>query len=130
MPFSAWTTDESNPVMLASTGLNKIELRLPPGANQTSVLNLRVDIQDTLLAVTRCQLDSVYVGNDREELIAIVDGTQLLNDSSNDTDPIRVQLEDPDPNIRSQVLTSLSKLLNDLNDEIIENSIHSDDFLI
>lgn len=76
--------------------------------------------------MTQYKLGSVHVRTDREELFAIIDGTQLLNDSSNDTDPIRVLLSDPDRSIQSQILTTLSKLMNNLDDENIENSIHSD----
>lgn len=115
--------------MLTSTGLDTIELRLPPSPNETYPLNIRVHIQDKLGAVTTCRLGSVYVQTDREEMFAIIDGTQLLNDSSNDTDLIRVLLSDPDRNIQSQILTSLSKLMNDLDDANIQNSIHSNHLL-
>lgn len=115
--------------MLASTGVESIVLRLPMGDNQTYLLHLSVYIQDNRDAIKRYKLGSVRVEPDFQELDSIIEGVHLLNDTTNDTDLVRAQLADLDPNIQSQVLTSLLTLMNAINAEMIETSIQSSCFI-
>ena len=116
--------------MLTSTGSNTIELYLPPGANQTFQLNLRVQIRDTLRAVTRYELGSVFVQPDKEGLSAIADDTFWQDNNGSGIDSFRAKLTESEWGVRSQILMSLSKLMNDLNDKLIQTAIHGDHFFL
>lgn len=118
-------------MILSSTGSNLIKLRLPVGHNQTGLLFLRIQIQDTLNAVRIFDLKPIQVKADRDEIVSLIDEIQLFNDTtSNDTDPILFGLKNEDLNIQGQILTSYSQLINDLNKEILVNAVESILFLI
>lgn len=121
----AWMENSSEPIMLASTGIDRMLIRLPAGANETGMLFLRVNIRDRLCAVRHYDLNPVQVKNDFETILSIIEGIDLFNDTLNDTDPIRFRLHNLDPNIQGQALVSFSRMMNDLNKRMIEKATES-----
>lgn len=110
-------------MMLGSTAETTMELHLPAGDDNASLVHVVVHIQDTLQCVKRYNLTPVVVRADKIEIDGLI--SELLFDinTTNETNGLLEQLTNPDQNIQTQALISWSKILNIIDEEIIENAI-------
>ena len=115
-------------MMLASTGGTQTLLRLPAGDLTNSSLYLVAHIRDTLNCVTELQMGSVTVHQERAEIYALIEGLyeSLSGETNvNDTEEIRQRLFDPDLNTQGQTFISYSRLMNDIDDELVQTAVQS-----
>jgi len=113
-------------MMLASTTSSLYGLRLPAGTGNSSLVNVIVHIRDTLGAVREYNLPSVVVKSDTEQintLLNILEHMKSNKESGNNT--IIGLLSSDDPNVVGQALTSVSQVINEMNNHTLENTIAS-----
>ena len=101
-----------------------MQLYLPPSIDSTSTLHLLVHIRDGFDCVQQFILPTVTVHHNRsavEQFVHILQQSKIdLND-----DPILHLLNNGDKNIVGQMITSLSQLFNQINNQTIETAIQS-----
>lgn len=121
----AWTTDRSNPMMLASSSSSQISLRLPAGDTETSLINIIVQIRDLLYCVTVFDIYSVLIQPDLAVTDALINVIGQANTESIDSNPVIQLLAGGDSNTVGQVLTSLSQVFNELNQQSVDTAVQS-----
>jgi hypothetical protein len=111
-----WTTNPSDRVMLAFSWESEIQLVLPSTNDNTSLLNIVAYISDTYDCVTEFNMSSVLVEAD----LSAIDSLQ------NSTNNAFIQmLASGNQNRISQVITSISQQLNQINNLAIETAVGS-----
>jgi hypothetical protein len=111
-----WTTNPSDQVMLAFSSESDIQLVLPSTNDNTSLLNIVAYISDTYDCVTEFNMSSVLVEAD----LSAIDSLQ------NSTNNAFIQmLASGNQNRISQVITSISQQLNQINNLAIETAVGS-----
>ncbi len=113
-------------MMLAHTTESIIKLRLPASIDQTTTLNIVAQIRDTFDLVTEFNLTPVTVVPD---FIAIRNLINVLQKTDNDLsgDLLIQLLTNGDQNTIGQIITSLSEVFYEMNDETIKNAALSKD---
>ncbi len=123
--IEAWTTDSSEQVMLASTIVSSSQLRLPPGSDNMSSVNMVVHIRDMLNGVTQFDMQSVVVVPDVAGISTLVNVLQQSSTATINTNPIIQLLADGNQNTVGQVITSLSQVFNEMNSRNVETAVAS-----
>ncbi len=114
--LTGWTTNPSDRVMLAFSSESDIQLLLPSTNDNTSLLNIVAYISDTYNCVTEFNMSSVLVEQD----LSAIDSLQ------NSTNNALIQmLASGNQNRISQVITSLSQQLNQINNQAIGTAVAS-----
>ena len=120
----AWTTDRSQLLMTAFTFVSDIRIRLPPGDDITSIVNLVVYIRDTLGCVTEYNMTFVIVLTDTVAINDFIDSIQTSTNAANANPIVRI-LAGGNQNVIGQMIISLSQIFNKMNTENIDNAISS-----
>ena len=116
-------------MMIAFSMLSVLQVRLPAGDDQRSVVHLVVSIRDQLDCTTEYNLSSVIVTPDS---VGINDLINNIQSSSNEitNNPIVQLLASGNQNIVGQVITSLSQQFNKMNSESLDKAVSSKFHLI
>jgi hypothetical protein len=122
---TAWTTDSTEPVVIGSSIVSSSQLRLPAGDLNTSSVYIIVLIRDILNSVTEYYMQSVVVTPDMTNIMILIDMLQQSNIELINTNSIIQLISSGDQNIVAQVLTSLSQVLNEMNNQNIDMAISS-----
>ncbi|CAF1644087.1 unnamed protein product [Adineta ricciae] len=113
-----WKTNNLQKIIVAYSPESTFQVQLPPGDNQTSLLNIVIHIRDTLDCVTIVNMTQISVFINQNE---INDLQNLANLSNNN--PIVQLLWSGNQNIVGQIVNSVSQTLNQMNTESINNAI-------
>ena len=111
--------------MLASAMVAHFELRLPPGDNETSLLNMCVDIRDTRNSIVRYPLPTITITSNEDTVNEKVDQLQTPLHNASDINDILGLIINGGQFSLEQVLISLSQVINTINEHDIENAIQS-----
>lgn len=108
--------------MLAFSSLSTVEVRLPAGDDPTSRVHVVGFIRDILYCVAEVNLSSVVVTPDSEQIVDLI--TVLQNTGGNPTtNPIVQVLSSGNQNAIGQVITSASRMLNEINEQAVETAV-------
>jgi hypothetical protein len=110
--------------MIGFTSISNIQVRLPAGDGNRSVVNMIVYIRDTLGCITEYNITSVNVVPDTVGINNLINSLQISTNAANNN-PIIQLLASGNENIVGQVLTSLSQIFNTMNTQNLENAISS-----
>ena len=111
-------------MMVAFSAVPTIQLRLPAGDDNTSLIYLVASIRDTLDCVKQSNISSVTVLPDSEKMAHLIE--TLQNPSSDKTkDPLVQILSSGNQNTIGQVISSLSQQFNKINNQTVENAVAS-----
>jgi hypothetical protein len=113
--------------MIAFSVIPEFEVRLPSPNDNTSILNLFVQIRDTLECVTEFNITSVIVTADASGVNALIDALQS-SVSSLTSNPIVQLLSTGNQNTIGQIITSFSQQLNKINTGALESAVSSELF--
>jgi hypothetical protein len=125
--ISGYTIDISEKVIIAFSSISDFEVYLPAGNENTSFLNLIVQIRDTLDCITEYNLSTVIITADVESINELINALQNSESELTNNPFIRL-LSSGNQNIVSQLLTSLSQEFNKLNIENIQDAVSSKSF--
>lgn len=114
--------------MLASTLSSRIEVRLPAGDGQTSFINIIISIRDMLNCVIEYDLLSLIVLPDSATTLTLINDIQQTNIETINSNPVIQLLASGNQNTVGQVLTSVSQIFNEINQQSIETAVSSKDF--
>ncbi len=119
-----YATDRSEEIIIAFSSISEFEVRLPSGNDNTSILNLFVQISDILDCITEYNMTSVIVTSD---LLGINDLINTFENSPDSltTNPFIQLLASGNQNTVGQVLTSISQQFNKINSESLQNAVSS-----
>ncbi|CAF5195666.1 unnamed protein product, partial [Rotaria magnacalcarata] len=120
--FQSWTVDYTQQMILAYSPVSTVQLRLPTGADNTSLLHIVVRIRDTLHCITEYNLSSVIVVADSELIDSLVDNLQTSTTGLTNHPLVQV-LNSGNQNAISQVINSLSQEFNKINLESIQTIV-------
>ncbi len=120
----AWTNDPSQTMIIAFSPVPTFQVRLPAGDNQTSLLNLIINIQDTLACITVYNISSVSVTPDTVGMANLINDIQGPSGGVT-TNPIVQLLASGNQNIVGQVIASLSQQFNQMNSENLNTAVSS-----
>ena len=109
--------------MLASTPESTIQLRLPAGAAGISSISITIYISDTLNCVAQFNMSSVNVVPDLEATNTLIDVLQQSSVTDINSNPVIQLLASGNQNTIGQVLTSVSQVLNGLNQQSVEAAV-------
>ena len=112
-------------LMIAFSSLSSINLRLPAGAGNTSLIHLIVYIRDTLDCVTEYNLTSVVVVPDIEGVNDLINTFQASSTNALNNNPFVQTLTSGNQNAVAQTITSLSQVFNQMNSENLDQAISS-----
>lgn len=112
--------------MLAYSYQPPFALRLPTGNSNTSLVNIIVQVRDILNCVTEYTLRPVIVRSDAAEVTTLIDALQQTSVQTINNNPTIQLLASGNPNVVGQVLTSVSQVFNQINNENIDNAISSE----
>ena len=119
-----YSQNESNTNLVAFSSVSMFQVRLPAGSNTTSRLNLFVKIQDTLNSYIDFNLTPILVVQDTTIVNDFIDSFQ--NGTNISTNQLISQLlSTGDQNTVGQIITILSRELNQINNEQIQNAVTS-----
>ncbi len=119
-----WTNDPSQTMIIAFSPVPTFQVRLPAGDNQTSLLNLMINIQDTLACVTEYNISSVSVTPDTVGIANLINDIQGSSVGAT-TNPIVQLLASGNQNTVGQVIASLSQQFNQMNSENLNTAVSS-----
>ena len=128
--ISAWTTDRSKRAILASSVSSRMELRLPAGSGNDSLVNIIIEIRDTLNCITEFDLSSISVRIDTAITNELINILQQTNTQSINSNPVIQLLSSGNQNTIGQVLTSLSQIFNEINQQNLETTVQSQILLL
>ncbi|CAF1234712.1 unnamed protein product [Adineta steineri] len=118
----AWTTDVSLKVMIAFSTVSTFQVRLPSGDNQTSLLNIAVNIRDLLSCGVEANMSSISVIVDTTGINDLI--TNIQSSSGTMTNSLIVQLlSSGNQNVVGQVITAISQYSNQVNSESIDSAV-------
>ena len=120
----AWTTDPSKRMIIGFSPISIIQVRLPAGNDQTSLLHISASIRDTLDCITELNILSISVIPDSVGISNLVND---LQSSSNviTNNPIAQLLASGNQNTVGQIIISLSQEFNKMNSECIDKAVLS-----
>ena len=107
--------------MVAYSSASRIELRLPAGVDNTSTVEITIQIRDILNAITEYNLGSVIVVSDTAEIDNLFSALSQPNTGSLNTNPTVQLLSSGNPNVVGQVISAVSQILNDINTEQLQS---------
>ena len=111
-------------VMLAFSVISTLLIQLPAGDDNSTVLDLTVQIRDVLNCVTEYYMEPVIVIPDHTAIDALIDVLQNSKNGSTNN-PIVQALASGNQNTVGQVVTSLSQQFNKRNKQSLETAIAS-----
>ena len=111
--------------MVAFSSSPTIQLRLPAGTDNQSMVHIVGSIRDKLDAVTEYNLSSVVVTSDSEEVTSLVDSIRSSSTEMS-SNPLVQILSSGNQNKVGQVITSLSQQFNQINQQTQQNAIASE----
>ncbi len=111
-------------LIIAFTSISNIDIRLPAGNDNSSLVNLIVYIRDTLDCTTKYNMTSVNVVPDTVGINDLIDDLQVSTTAANNN-PIAQILAGGNQNIVGQVIISLSQIFNKMNTESLEKAVSS-----
>jgi hypothetical protein len=106
-------------MMLGFTTESIYQLLLPSSIDQSSTLHIIVQIRDTFGCVTEFHVPSVIVLPDYLAISKFIDALQEPNNNSNG-DSIVQLLGNSDQNTVGQIVTSISQVFDEMNNEMIQ----------
>ncbi|CAM4981739.1 unnamed protein product, partial [Rotaria socialis] len=112
--FQSWTIDYTQQMIIAYSSVSTVQVRLPAGADNTSLLHIVVRIRDTLNCITEYNLSSVIVLADSELINSLVNDLQTSTTNLSNHPLVQV-LNSGNQNAISQVINSLSQKFNQIN---------------
>ncbi len=110
--------------MIAFSSVSTIQIRLPAGNDNTSLLNIIIYIRDTLDCVTEFNVSSVVVVSDSEQINNLVVSIQSSSSGITNNPFIQI-LASGNQNTVNQVISSLSQDFNKINSQTVENAVAS-----
>lgn len=122
--LKGWTTNPAEKTILAFSSVPTITLRLPAGNNNQSEVHIVAYIRDTMDGVTEFNISSVIVMPDFEQINNLVDSLQ----KSSTNNSIIQALASGNQNVVGQVISSVSREFNRINNETVEKAIASKKF--
>jgi len=121
----AWTTDNSNQMILGFTTQSTFQLRLPAGDDNNSLLNMSVRVRDTLDCVTGYNVQTIMVMPDSTGIATLIDVVQQPGDEAN-SNPLVQLLASGNQNTVGQVLTSLSQVFATTSSQNVASAVASE----
>ncbi|CAF4886443.1 unnamed protein product, partial [Rotaria socialis] len=112
--IAGWTIDYTQQMIIAYSSVSTVQVRLPAGADNTSLLHIVVRIRDTLNCITEYNLSSVIVLADSELINSLVNDLQTSTTNLSNHPLVQV-LNSGNQNAISQVINSLSQKFNQIN---------------
>jgi hypothetical protein len=112
-------------MMLAFSFVPTIQVRLPAGTDNQSLVHLVGFVRDTLDCVTEFNLSSVVVVSDFTEIANLVDSLQSSS-SGIANNPLVQMLASRNQNTVGQVISSLSQAFNKINDQTVTSAVASE----
>jgi hypothetical protein len=109
-------------MIVAFSSVSDIQVRLPSGSDNTSLLNIIIYIRDKLDSSAEYNISSITVVSDAQGIIQLINILQNPTNSPSSNSIIQL-LAIENQNIVGQMITSLSQQLNKMNIESIENAI-------
>jgi hypothetical protein len=109
-------------MIVAFSSVSDIQVRLPSGSDNTSLLNIMIYIRDKLDSSAEYNISSITVVSDAQGIIQLINILQNPTNSPSSNSIIQL-LAIENQNIVGQMITSLSQQLNKMNIESIENAI-------
>jgi len=122
--IQGWTTNPAERTMLAFSSVPTIQVRLPAGNDQTTLLHIVAVIRDRLDCIAERNLSSVAVLSDSEGLANLV-ATFQNKKNTKINNPILQTLSSGNQNLIGQIITSVSLEFNKINNQTIESAISS-----
>lgn len=113
--------NKSDRMILGQSYESRTQLRLPSSIDPSTTFHLIVVIRDTFDLSTEFSLPSVNIHPDYVTISNFIDHFQTMDEN----DTIRRLLNNSDKNIVGQLITSISELFNEINEEIITVAIQS-----
>ncbi len=119
-----YTTDRSEQLIIGFSAMSEFEVRLPSRNDNTSILNLFIQIRDEFNCISEYNMTSVIVTLDLPSI------SDLINTLGSSTDLLTknsfVQLlSSENQNIVGQIIVSLSQQFNKINTESLQNATSS-----
>ena len=112
--------------MLAYTSASITYVRLPPGdPGDGSFVHIAVEIRDTLNSAAEYQLDPVTVTTNEGDLNGLIHVLQQSNEWNINSNPIIQLLASKNLNMVGQILSSISRVFNDINSQSLDNATAS-----
>ena len=108
--------------MVAFSSLSTVQVRLPAGQANTSILSLSASIRDRLDCLREVNLSSVVVVADSSEIGDLVRSV-LVSASTNNS--LSQALASGNQNAVGQVITLLSKQFNEINAQALQSATDS-----
>jgi hypothetical protein len=112
-------------MMLAFSVFPTIQVRLPAGTDNQSLVYLVGFVRDPFDCVTEFNLSSVVVISDSTEITNLVDSLQNSR-SGITTNPLVQILASGNQNTIGQVISSLSRAFNKINDQTVKTAVESE----
>jgi len=109
-------------MMIAFSPVSYFQVQLPAGNDQTSLLNLIIDIQDELDCITQYNLSSVTVTPDSAGINDLINNILSSSNAINNNPIVRL-LASGNQNTVGQILTSLSQQFNQMNNQSLDKAI-------
>ena len=111
--------------MIGFSSVSTFDVQLPAGDDDnSSIVNLVIHIRDTFDCITEYNMSSVSVVIDTTGINSLINDFQVSTSIANNN-PIVQSLIGKNQNIVSQVITSLSQVLNNMNIQSIQNTVLS-----
>ena len=115
--------------MVAFSPASILQVRLPAGDDQTSLLNLIVYIRDLADCITEYNLSSITVVPDSAGINDLVNNIQSSSKGLANN-PIVQLLASGNQNIVGQIMTSVSQQFNIMNSESLDIAVSSKSYII
>jgi hypothetical protein len=109
-------------MIVAFSSVSDIQVRLPSGSDNTSLLNIIIYIRDKLDSTAEFNISSITVVSDTQGIIELINILQNPTSSLSSSSIIQL-LASNNQNIVGQMITSLSQQLNTMNIENVENVV-------
>jgi hypothetical protein len=104
--------------MVGFTSASNLQLRLPAGNDNTSLVNLVVHIRDTFDCITEYNSSSLTLVLDSTEINDLINNLQISSNAINNN-PIAQLLASGNQDMVGQIITSLSQIFNKMNVETV-----------
>ncbi|CAF4649449.1 unnamed protein product [Rotaria socialis] len=124
--FFAWTAGHRERLMLGVTTAQTFEVLLPVGDRNPSSVIVIVQVRDKLNCITETNTTAVSVTSEYTHITSFID---IIKTTSNNNgiaihmNPLVQLLENSNPDVIAQVVTTVSQVFNQLNTEIIESAV-------
>ena len=122
--LEGWTTDRTDRTLVAFSPNPTVQLRLPAGTDDRSLVNTIVYIRNKLGCVTEFNISSVVVISDCDRIMNLVKILQTPNNQIN-KHPLARILANGNQNNVDQIIISLSQRFNQINQQTIHDALAS-----